>query len=630
MISSARAHPIRFAPWLALLVVLPPMWAEAREELEFFETRIRPVLVEHCYECHSSGAAEIHGGLVLDYRDGLRTGGDSGPAVVPGEPAASLLLEALRHESFEMPPTGKLPDAVIADFERWIERGAADPRDEPPSPVEAAEAAWKVKLAQRSRWWSLQPPRDSHLPSVSDSEWAREPVDRFILAGLESAGLSPARPAQAEMLLRRLSFVLTGLPPRPDQVEAFRGAYQQDPDAAVETLVGQLLASPHYGERFARHWMDVVRYTDTYGYEWDNPAKGSWEYRDYLIRAYNADIGFDQLIREQIAGDLLPVPRVNPESGVIESLIGPMFYHMGEHRHGTSLDFNGIHQEMIDNKIDAFSKAFLGMTVACARCHDHKLDAVSQADYYALAGVFMTPRWTTRAIDAPDKHAAPIAELRRLRDEIRAELARAWTDHARRALDPQTLRQWAAELRDGWQTAGIEEIAYPLAQLLEETNGSETQQRALDQAMVDRWNQLATEWATQRETRQQANQAQFMVLTDFSQPGFPEGWVTDGAGLEHGYVTAGTPRIALEGETLIDTFLARGYHTHALSSKLPGAIRLPRPESFPRKIVSLRLSGGDWAGRIDVPSERISGREHFLPGFHRAPDLADSQWAGTH
>jgi hypothetical protein len=446
---------------LALLLWLSPARSHGQDNLEFFETKIRPILVEHCYECHSSGATDIQGGLELDYRDGLRTGGDSGPAIVPGEPEASLLLEALRHESFEMPPTGRLPDAVIADFERWIRLGAEDPRDTPPSPEQAAEAAWKVKLAQRSQWWSLQTPRDSELPSVSNMAWAREPVDRFILAKLESAGLSPAPPATAEILLRRLAFVLTGLPPRPDQVIAFREAFRQDPDAAVEVAVDQLLASPHYGERFARHWMDVVRYTDTYGYEWDNPAKGSWEYRDYLIRAFNADIGFDQLIREQIAGDLLPDPRVDPDHGVTENLIGPMFYHMGEHRHGTSLDFNGIHQEMIDNKIDAFSKAFLGMTVACARCHDHKLDAISQADYYALAGVFMTPRWTARAIDAPESRASLVAELRRLRDEIRAELAQAWTAQARETLDPLTLREWAAERHSSWQTAGLEEIAYP-------------------------------------------------------------------------------------------------------------------------------------------------------------------------
>ena len=206
------------------------------------------------------------------------------------------------------------------------------------------------------------------------------------------------------------------------QRERFCRNGRRDETAAYERLVDELLASPHFGERFARHWMDVVRYTDTYGYESDNPAKGAWEYRDYLIRAFNDDVGFDQLVREQLAGDLLPEPRIDRELGINESAIGPMFYHLGEHRQGGSLMFNGVHQQMVDNKIDAFSKAFLALTVACARCHDHKLEAVSQRDYYALAAVFMTPRWTSRVIDAPGKNDAAIARLK----ELRAPFGASW------------------------------------------------------------------------------------------------------------------------------------------------------------------------------------------------------------
>lgn len=377
-------------------------WAAADDGVphdEFFERRIRPVLVQHCYECHSAAAEVPEGGLRVDFREGLLRGGDSGAAIVAGRPEESLLIEALRYETFEMPPAGKLPADVIADFERWVRGGAPDPRDEPQSATDAAEEAWKAKLAERSRWWSLQPPREVQPPSIDDSDWIGEPVDRFIRARLDAAGLKPAPQADPETLLRRLSFVLTGLPPKPERVLQFRRAWQSDSESAIVALVDELLSSPHFGERFARHWMDVVRYTDTYGYEWDIPAKGSWEYRDYLIRAFNQDIGFDQLIREQLAGDLLPNPRINDQAGLNESLIGPMFFHLGERRHGSSLNFNGIHQEMVDSQIDAFSKAFLGMTVACARCHDHKLDAISQRDYYALAGIFMTPRWTSRSID---------------------------------------------------------------------------------------------------------------------------------------------------------------------------------------------------------------------------------------
>lgn len=593
---------------IASLIMLDGVSRAADENDDFFETRIRPVLVQHCYECHASGAAEAEGGLVLDHRDGLRQGGDSGPAVVPGEPAESLLLQALHYESLEMPPAGKLPATVIADFETWIRKGAADPRDRPHSPVEAAEAAWSEQLSERRQWWSLQSPHDSAPTEIDDADWSQEPVDAFILAGLQDAGLSPAPPADAQTLIRRLSFVLTGLPPRPGQVVAFRKDFASDPDAAVTRSVDQLLHSPHFGERFARHWMDVVRYTDTYGYEWDNPAKGSWEYRDYLIRAFNGDVGFDQLIREQIAGDLLPQPRIDPASGTNESLVGPMFYHMGEHRHGTSLDFNGIHQEMIDNKIDAFSKAFLGMTVACARCHDHKLDAISQADYYALAGVFMTPRWTARDIDAADKHGAAIGEMKRLRAEIRDAMARVWTASGASELrKAAALRTWAHERRAMLTAAPLEDVAHPLAQWLDNENGSPPE--------ADLWQRLAAEWTEQRQTRQKANQEGFTVVSDFAMPGFPEGWTVDGLGLEHGYVEDGTLLVALQNDALIQSFLPRGYHTHALSSKLAGAIRLPRAEKFPGRFVSLQLAGGEWAGRIDVPQNafQAEGVSFFDP-----------------
>ena len=558
-------------------------------DLEFFESRIRPALVRYCYECHSSAATEAKGGLLLDYRDGARIGGESGPAVVPGNPQESLLIEALQYGSFQMPPSGKLPDRIIADFEKWIRGGAVDPRVTAPSAAESAEESWRAQLAQRSRWWSLQPPQKVNPPATRDGAGQTAPVDRFVWAALQQAGLTAAEPAEAHILMRRLSFVLTGLPPTPEQAREFPPAYAADAERAIVGLVDTLLESPHYGERFARHWMDVVRYTDTYGYEWDIPAKGSWEYRDYLIRAFNNDVGFDQLIREQIAGDLLTNPRIDAVEGINESMIGPMFYHMGEHRHGSSLAFNGIHQEMINNKIDAFSKAFLGMTVACARCHDHKLDAISQADYYALAGVFMTPRWTARSIDMPGKHDVKIAELKQLREQIRTRLADLWTSGTGPLTSTASLQAWAQDNRSSMDAATLEDVAWPVRQIHD----------AADTAKA--WQELANQWSTEREARQKANAAAFSPLTDFSETGFPDGWVVEGAGLRHGRVTDGTPLISLEGDRFISSFLPRGFHTHALSSRLPGALRLPSPESFPRSMVSLRLAGGEWAGRRAVP-----------------------------
>lgn len=582
---------------LVWLLALLPLTLEgmafdkaSSDEVEFFETRIRPVLVKHCYECHSAASAEAKGGLLLDSRDRMRTGGESGEAIVPGKPSDSLLLSALKHESFEMPPAGRLPDQVIADFEYWIRLGAVDPRDKAPSAAQAAAESWKTQLAERRKWWSLQPPEESLPPEISNAMWSKNPVDHFIHAALDQAGLGPAEPAGAEILLRRLSFVLTGLPPKPDQVNSFQGAFARDEDQAVEELVDELLNSPHFGERFARHWMDVVRYTDTYGYEWDIPARGSWEYRDYLTRAFNDDVGFDQLIREQIAGDLLSIPRINKDAGLNESLIGPMFYHFGEHRHGSSLDFNGIHQEMINNKIDAFSKAFLGMTVACARCHDHKLDAVSQADYYALAGVFMTARWTARSIDAPSKHHNEIVELKRLRHEIQQRLGSVWASPDGPLSSGALLKSWAYEKRDELESAKPEDIAWPFARLIRNKD-----------ATTQTWQQLATRWRNIHRNRTKANAEQFQVLSDFKKPGFPEGWVSEGDGINHGYVTDGTMLISLEGDSVIEELLPQGYHTHALSSRLAGAIRLPDSKQYPRSKVSLRLTGGEWAGYRTIP-----------------------------
>ncbi len=423
-------------------------------------------------------------------------------------------------------------DDGVTFFEEKIRNDAADPRDNAPSATEAAASTWKAQLAERSGWWSLQPLKNVSPPEVKDSTWSKEPVDRFVRAALDRANLSPAKSAQAEILLRRLSFVLTGLPPKPEQVQTFPPAFAKNADAALVQLVDELLVSSHFGERFARHWMDVVRYTDTYGYEWDNPAKGSWEYRDYLIRAFNQDIGFDQLIREQIAGDLLPVPRINEQEQVNESLIGPTFFHMGEHRHGSSFTTigNGTHQEMLNNKIDAFSKAFLAMTVACARCHDHKLDAISQADYYALAGVFMSPRWTARSIDAPGKNDAVLSELTRLRDEIRKQMGEVWTSNSG-TLAEVSLQKWAEDNRDSFQDAKIEDVAWPLAQLLDK--GAESDPLP-DNVTIATWRRLATQWRTTRETRQQTNAGKFTVLSDFSEPGFPKGWSVEGDGITHG------------------------------------------------------------------------------------------------
>src|SRR6266542_3456491 len=330
---------------LAVAVGLQPGVAHADPlGFEFFEKKIRPVLVQHCYKCHSAQAKKIRGGLRLDLKAGWQKGGDSGkPAIVPGKPDESPLIRAVRHEDDveAMPPNqSRLPDAVIADLVAWVRRGAPDPRDGNVV-LKNDKEDWESAYRQRLKWWSLQPVGKPALPKVKQTRWVHNEVDRFILAALEAKGLQPAPEADRRTLARRLSFALTGLPPRPVDVDRFVADVSPD---AYEKFVQALLASPSFGEHWARQWMDVVHYSDTHGYEWDPPAKNAWRYRDYLVRAFNADVPFQRLVLEQIAGDLI-VPRIDQDTGVNESLIGPMALRLGERRHGDNADIEGISQE---------------------------------------------------------------------------------------------------------------------------------------------------------------------------------------------------------------------------------------------------------------------------------------------
>ena len=304
---------------LALAAAIP---AHASAEADFFATKVQPILEQHCFECHAH-AGSIKGGLALDSRSGILKGGEGGPILVPGKPEESRLITAVRHidKEFQMPPKSKLSEADIAILIEWIATGAPDPRPLPEGETGAdtGSEAWEALYQERLGWWSLQPLAEPPVPAVKYTAWPRNDVDRFLLAAMESKGLAPAPEADRRTLARRLSFALTGLPPVPEAVERF--AADESPEA-YDGLVQSLLDSPHFGERWARHWMDVVHYADTHGYEWDTPSKNAWMYRDYLVRAYNDDVPFKQLILEQIAGDLI-APRVDPETGLNEAIIGP-------------------------------------------------------------------------------------------------------------------------------------------------------------------------------------------------------------------------------------------------------------------------------------------------------------------
>ena len=398
-------------------------------EIEFFEQRIRPVLVEHCYECHNS-AETSEADLSLDHRAAVRRGGRSG-SVVAGSPEESLLLRVIRHEvdGVEMPEGGpKLSDDVIADFQKWLSMGAPDPRDEPPTAKALAEStSWETIREKRRQWWSFQRIVRPKVPQRTSENQSNKPIDRFIRAKLDDAGLRPARGADRATLARRLSFALVGLPPSPDEVSR----YVNDPsDDAYERYVDRLLDSNQFGERWARHWMDWIRYAESHGSEGDPAIVGAHYYRDHVIRSLNADVSYEQMVREHIAGDLLSSPRINHELGINESQVATAHWRMVFHGF-TPTDAMEEKVRFTDDAIDVFSKAFLGLTVSCARCHNHKFDAISQADYYALFGIIGSSRPGRAAIDTPERLSIHRAELQKLKADIKNAITNDWKDSFR-------------------------------------------------------------------------------------------------------------------------------------------------------------------------------------------------------
>ncbi len=380
------------------------------------------MLARNCYSCHAS--AQQLGGLRLDSRGGLLRGGSRGPAIIPGHAEESLLIKAVKHDDLKMPLGGKLTESEIESLVKWVNEGAPWPEEIAKDPgAEGPEFYGKI----RKEHWAFQPVQKPNLPAVNDSSWSEHPVDRFVLAALEKKGLHPSREADRQTLARRLSFVLTGLPPTPLEVDLF---VRDQAPGAYERLVERLLSSPHFGEHWARHWMDVMRFGETFGNDWNYELHGAWHYRDYLIRAFNSDVPYDQLVREHLAGDLLEKPRLNHELGLNESLIGTASYRLGEQGHDDCIYFRAVRTDVVDNQIDVLGKAFLGLTVACARCHDHKLDPIPTADYYSLYGVLTSSRMVMRTADLPEVNNRFKQQLNELKPQIRSELAANWSREA--------------------------------------------------------------------------------------------------------------------------------------------------------------------------------------------------------
>jgi cytochrome c553 len=416
--------------YLLAILLLPIFTAagSAAEGLDFFEKKVRPVLVQHCYRCHSAQAKKLRGGLRLDSREAMLAGGDSGPALTPGKPDKSRLVEAIAYTNVElqMPPRGKLTDTAIADLTTWVKMGAPWPKQAASGAVAGSPSAFDLGERKRTHW-AWKPIRPQTPPSVRDANWPRDPLDRFILAKLDDKGLSPAKPADKRTLLRRLYFDLIGLPPTPEEVETFLHDTSSD---AVEKVVDRLLSSPHFGERWGRHWLDLVRYGETRGHEFDYPIPNAYHYRDYVVRALNGDLPYNQFVLEHLAGDLLPKPRLHPKEGFNESILGSGFWFLGEEVH-SPVDIRQDQADRFDNKVDVLSKAFLGLTVACARCHDHKFDAISTKDYYALFGFLQSSHYRLARFDSMEHNRAVAAELWELRQKSRAKIQKAWAESLR-------------------------------------------------------------------------------------------------------------------------------------------------------------------------------------------------------
>lgn len=378
--------------------------------IEFFEKHIRPVLADRCFKCHSAEAAQakkLKGGLRLDSRETARKGGDTGPAVVAGDLKKSILLSAIRHEDLEMPPKGKLSDDVIARFAKWIEIGAPWP-DEATAELAEEEIDWD----EARKFWAFRPPRRYEIPAVKKSAWPKKRVDHFVLSQLESAGLQPNDAAHPLTLIRRLTFDLIGLPPNPEEIAAFEAQSSRNPKTAVSELVDRLIASPHYGEHFARLWLDIARYAEDQAHIVGNNKAltypNAYLYRDWIVQAVNDDVSYDEFLKLQLAADVLhPADDTNYAAlGFIG--LGPKYYSRGRLE---------VKADEWEDRVDTVTRGMLGVTVACARCHDHKFDPFETEDYYALAGIFASSEMFNRPLSGDrKKQGGPNAALHVVRE----------------------------------------------------------------------------------------------------------------------------------------------------------------------------------------------------------------------
>ncbi len=436
----------------ALLLLAGYSPADEPVNNEFFEKKVRPILIANCVECH--GPKKDKGGLRLDSKAGFTKGGDTGAVVKAGEPDKSLLVQVIRYDGdIKMPAKGKMSDADIATLTAWVKGGAPWPEDVAVGPKKGE--AFDLHARAKAHW-SFQPITRPKVPELRNPMAEnRNPIDSFLLAKLNDNGLSFAPPAEKRTLLRRVYFDLIGLPPTPEETDAF--LKDTTPDA-FEKVVEKLLASPHYGERWGRHWLDLVRYAETFGHEFDFEIADAWRYRDYVVRALNADVPFDKFLTEHIAGDLLAQPR-RGKDGINESLLATGFWWLGEAKH-SPVDSRAEHADRIDNQIDVFGKTVLGLTISCARCHDHKFDPIATKDYYSLFSILASSRMNRADVD----DTAPTVKLLDELKQVRAELTKLVANGGREPAVPGSndwrtkstaFEKFDAGWRSRWDASGL-------------------------------------------------------------------------------------------------------------------------------------------------------------------------------
>lgn len=553
-------------------------------DLEFFEKEVRPLLNKRCHECHSEEAEPLEAGLHLDSREGVLTGGDTGPAIVPGRPDESLLIASIHYGgTYEMPPDSKLPPEEIAILTKWVKIGA-------PWPVEAGEAETDSEevfsVAERQQaHWCWQPLATQLPPEVKNVRWPRETLDRFVLHLLEEKGLSPTTPASRYHWIRRATFDLTGLPPTLEEVDHFIADTSPD---AYERVVDRLLASPRFGEHWARYWMDLVRYGETKAFAQDYSAPYVFRYRDYLIRAYNSDLPYDQFVREALAGDLLENPRLCSVDGSNQSIIGPGFFYLTDGHHGPA-DIHADEARVFDTIIDTTSKAFLALTLSCCRCHDHKFDALSAGDYYSLYGVLASSRIDYANIISPQK----LEQLRTAAENQKAQVKAKLLNSLRQKILQLDLSEvaskesvWSKLLADP-ESRKAGHPLYPLVTLLLAEDDAQRQSV---------WREMAA------DTRSDSSEESLGTISSDE----IQSWFSTGQGFAAAAHPAGTFILSSKGHKVLTTFIGSSMAAGDLSSRLAGSLKSPT-FILPEKIY-LRVKGRHGRVRLYVQHYEMVGQ----------------------